>query len=185
MIVYHSGSFEWVLSNGKAVMSVVTRREIVAGAAALSFADPQPSAALLKPAALSADRVLAALWRHFLEADTRLAAAWEAADRAQWSDDGLAGRLVDRADAIGHEHDRIVRKIAARRASSWQGVTVKLLTWRRTANLSEFHLPDADAALAFSAYLDALRLSGVAGSPDDPAIAPLALRDPNPVGAAP
>jgi hypothetical protein len=93
--------------------------------------------------------------------------------------------LFDRADAIGHEHDRIVREIAARRAVSWQGVTVKLLTWRRSANLSEFNLPDADAAIAFSAYLDALRLSGAAGSSDDAAIARLALRDPGSTGEAP
>ncbi|MBL8559193.1 MAG: hypothetical protein JNM47_10770 [Hyphomonadaceae bacterium] len=166
-------------------MSVVTRREIVGGAAALSFADSQPSAALLNPSGLSADRVLAALWRHFLEADTRLAAAWEAVDRAQCGDGELAGGLVDRADVIGHEHDCIVRKIAARPAASWQGVTVKLLTWRRTANLSEFNLPDADVALAFSAYLDALRLSAVAGLPEDRAIARLALRDPDSVGEAP
>jgi|GEM_PF-6167670 len=166
-------------------MSVVTRREIVAGAAALSFADSQPSAALLSPSGPGVDRVLAALWRHFLEEDARLAAAWEAVDRAQCSDDQLAGRLFDRADAIGHEHDHIVRRIAAQPSASWHGVTIKLLTWRRSANLSEFNLPDADAAIAFSAYLDALRFSGAAGSSDDAGIARLVLRDPDSAGEGP
>lgn len=167
-------------------MSVVTRRAVVAGVASLSFAEPQSSGALLSASAATEDRALATLWRHFLEAHARLAAAWGAVERAQFSeDDELAGRLVDRADAVGHEHDRIVRRIAAQSAASWQGVTIKLLTWRRTANLSDSKLPDADAALAFSVYLDALRLSGAAGSPDDAAVACLTLGDPVAAGEAP
>jgi hypothetical protein len=166
-------------------MSVATRRDVLAGAAALSLADPQSTAALFSASGASADRALATLRRHFLEAHARLAAAWEAVERAQFNDDDeLAGRLVDRADASGHEHDRIVRRIAAQSAVSWHGVAIKLLTLRRTANLGEFNLPDADAPLAFSAYLDALRLSAVPGSPDDRAIARLALRDPDSAGEA-
>lgn len=127
------------------------------------------------------DLQLAHLWSRFVRAEARLESAWALA--AERSDDCAFSELSDAADAMGHEHDRIVQQIAAQPASSWQGVTIKLLTWRRTANLSEFNLPDADAALAFSVYLDALRLCpGALGAANDVAIARLALRHPDQAG---
>jgi len=155
---------------------MTTRRSLVQGGAGLLFG--------IDAAAIQ-DRELADLWSRFLSIAGQLDRAWALVDaRRADAEPNRLSALFEQADAIGHEHDRIVRKIAARRAASWHGVTVKLLTWRRTANLSEFNLPDADATLAFSAYLDALRLSGSAGSPDDAAIARLALRDPVSAGGA-
>jgi hypothetical protein len=129
------------------------------------------------------DANLSGLWGRFLNVERQLDQAWArvAAHGSRVEPRELA-MLSDAADAIGHEHDHIVRQIAAQPASTWQGVAIKLLTWRRTANVGEFNLPDAEVALAFSAYLDALRLSGVAGSPDDTAIARLAIRHPDMAG---
>ena len=156
---------------------MTTRRSLVqCGAGFLFGVDP---IAIL-------DLDLAGLWSRFLSVEARLDRAWALVEeRPANADPARLSALFDRADAIGHEHDRIVRRIAAQSAASWQGVAIKLLTWRRTANLSEFNLPDADNALAFSAYLDALRLSTVAGLSDDRAIAHLALCDPDSAGEAP
>ncbi len=177
MIVYYLGSFD-ESKQREADMPLVTRREIVASSA-VSVAEFKPLAA--GPDTTTRDNLaFGTLWRQFLDAETRLAAAWKAVDRIR-SDD--IDRAAATADAIGHEHDRIVQQIAAQPASSWQGVTIKLLTWRRTANLSEFNLPDADTALAFSTYLDALRLCpGALGVANDAAIARLVLRHPDRAG---
>ncbi|HVK79523.1 MAG TPA: hypothetical protein VM915_02830 [Verrucomicrobiae bacterium] len=128
------------------------------------------------------DQVLLDLWHRFLDLESRLDWAWLAADSTEKS---LAkfDHLASLADAIGHEHDRIVQRIAAQSASSWQGVTIKLLTWRRIVRLSELNLADADAALAFSVYLDALRLCPCAfGATNDAAIARLTLYHPGAAG---
>ena len=129
------------------------------------------------------DGALASLWRCFREADAKLAAAWAAFDQAHsGNDQNLAEALFDRADAIGHEYDRVVRRIAAQPAASWEGVTLKLRTWRRATDLRETGVLDADAALAFSTYLDAIRLtSGAIGAAND-AIARVALRCPDAPG---
>jgi hypothetical protein len=155
---------------------MTTRRSLVQCGAGLVFGtDPEAIA----------DIDLAGLWSRFLRVKRQLDRAWALVEtqRADAEPHELTA-LFEWADAIGHEHDCIVRKIAARSAASWRGVTIKLLTWRRTANLGKFNLPDPEAALAFSAYLDALRLSGVMGSPDDTAITRLALRDPDSAGEA-
>lgn len=159
-------------------MPLVTRREIVASAAVF-VAEFKPLIAGLDTTTRD-DWAFGTLWRQFLDAETRLAAAWKAVECVRSDDVGDAAAI---ADSIGHEHDRIVQQIAAQPASSWEGVTIKLLTWRRTANLSEFNLPDADTALAFSAYLDALRLCpGALGVANDATIARLALRHPDRTG---
>ena len=156
---------------------MTTRRSLVQGGAGLLFGGD----AIAVP-----DMDLAGLWSRFLSVEARLDHAWALVEeRPANADSAQLSALFDRADAVGHEHDRLVRRFAAQSAASWQGVTIKLLTWRRTANLSEFNLPDADKALAFSAYLDALRLSDVAGLSEDRAIARLALRDPDSAGEAP
>jgi hypothetical protein len=171
-------------------MPRVTRREIVAGAVVTpgavtshdTFVEERASFLLRVCAGPSSDRALTTLWHRFLGVEARLAGAWAAVDCAQV---GCAPttmqHLVERADAFGHEHDRIVQQIASRPALSWSGVAIKLMAWRRIAKLHEFNLPDADASLAFSAYLDALRLSlGASGAAHDAAIAHLALRDVDP-----
>lgn len=156
---------------------MTTRRSLVQCGAGFLF-DVDPIAA--------PDMDLAGLWSRFLSVEARLDHAWALVEaRPANANSARLSALFDRADAIGHEHDYIVRRIAAQSAVSWHGVAIKLLTWRRTASLSEFNLPDADVALAFSAYLDALRLSAVAGLPEDRAIARLALRDPDSAGEAP
>ncbi|MBI1186068.1 MAG: hypothetical protein GC206_01780 [Alphaproteobacteria bacterium] len=129
---------------------MTTRRSLVQCGAGLLFGID---------AVVIQDRELADLWSRFLSVARRLDRAWAhvEARHADYNPDQMSA-LFERADALGHEHDRIVKLIAAQRSASWRGVTIKLLTWRRTANLSEFKIPDADAALAFSAYLDALRL---------------------------
>ncbi len=156
---------------------MTTRRSLVQCSAGFLFG--------IEPAAIP-DVELAGLWGRLLGVERRLDRAWSLveAGRAEANSDELSA-LFERADAIGHEHDNMVRRIAARPALSWHGVTIKLLTWRRTANLSEFNPPDAEVALAFSTYLDALGLSGVAGLPNDAAIARLALLEPRSAGEAP
>lgn len=131
-----------------------------------------------------ADQTLAELWGRLLRVEWRLDHAWALVERGSAHSNSAASiALFERADAIGHEYDCIVQQIASQPASSWEGVTIKLLAWRRTANLSELDLPDADTALAFSAYLDALRLCPAAiGLPNDAAIARLALRGPDSIG---
>jgi hypothetical protein len=151
---------------------MTTRRSLIQCSAAILFS----ADAIAAP-----DGELAELWRQFLRVERRLDRALSLVE-ARLDDRARLSELLERADTVGHEHDDLVRRIAARRASSWQGVMIKLLSWRRTANLSEFKLPDADVALAFSAYLDALRLSSIEALPDDTAIARLALRDPNSSG---
>jgi hypothetical protein len=77
----------------------------------------------------------------------------------------------------GHEHDRIVQQIASQRAKSWQGVAVKLLAWRRIVDFGGCYRLDPDEALAFSAYLDVLRLCpGASGAANDVTVARAALR---------
>lgn len=151
---------------------MTTRRSIVQCAAGLLLG---------VEAGTVSDAKLAILWSQFLSVERHLDQAWARVDaHVSRSEPGELAMLSDAADAIGHEHDLIVHRIAAQPASSWQGVTIKLLAWRRTASLSASNPPDTDTALAFSAYCDALRLCP--GAASDAAIARKVLRHPDNVG---
>lgn len=89
---------------------MTTRRSLVQCGAGLLFG---------VDAVAAQDRELADLWSRFLSISGRLDRAWALVDaRLANAEPNQLSALFERADAVGHEHDRIVRKIAARPAAS-------------------------------------------------------------------